>query len=203
MHTSSAPDEPGFHINDKMGPLRRAEPTITLVYAGANSETTVWENASMYDAYIEYDGASRLSSVIVSGTQEILPYQQGIVIESVTTYDPVNNVAIPVPSTEWTQYGAKVVLNPAVYPIGTPAIVAFTAMPVWVAYRSAGGEAHVRPFGGGGANLPKRFRCVALDAWTRASFDGEAPQGQPVPNANGTEGPIIPGIQLPSDYSWS
>jgi hypothetical protein len=196
MHTSSAPDEPGFSIHDKIGPLRHAEPTITLIKNGNFNENIVFNEAGPYDAYIQYDGASRLSATLVSGTQEILPYQQGIIVESVTSYDAINNVVQTVTPNQYTQFAAQVILDPTIFPIGTPYVVQFTALPVWVAYRSAGGEAHNRPFGLGQGGLPKRFRCVSLDGWTRSNFNGESPQGQPIVNANGIPEPIIPGVTI-------
>jgi hypothetical protein len=203
MHTSSAPDEPGFHMHDKMGPLRRTEPTITIPANGPNNETTVYNESGPYDAFVELDGAQRLSATLVSGTQEILPYQQGIILESVTTYDAVNNVVQPVASNQYTQYAAQVTLDPTIFPIGTPYVVEFTALPVWVAFRNAGGEAHNRPFGlTSSSGLPKRYHVVALDAWTRAVFNGETPQGNPIVSANGIPEPIIPGVTIQFD-GWA
>ncbi len=53
------------------------------------------------------------------------------------------------------------------YPNGTAYMVEFQAAALYVAFRRAGGLPHVRPFGGGTVNEPRRFRLQALDFWTR------------------------------------
>lgn len=168
MHTSSAPDEPGFHIDTKIGAVQRAEPTLTIPRNGNQYEAQVYAVSSEWDAYVELDAASRLSAVLKAGINEVLPYQQGIHVEDVTVYNAATNRAETLARSQYTVRGGVVSLNEP-FQVGTPYTVEFSAMPTYIAFRGAGGMSHTRPFGLGVSGIPKRFRLVSLDLWTRAT----------------------------------
>lgn len=165
MHTSEAADEPGITTDPTYGQIAHAEPTITV----PSDVHPVWDLASEFDAYIEQDAVNRWGSVLTVGGNCILPYQQNLQILSVTTYNSDTKTVMPLTSGSYVVSGAMVALPS--YPEGTPYTVEYTASPVWVAFRRAGGLAHDRPFGAG-VSLPKRFRGMLLDIWTRARNNG-------------------------------
>lgn len=167
MHSSSAPDEPGAVMNPKYGQIERAEPTLTIPY----SQQDVWLNASTMDAYVELDAITRFNSVLVTGSNTILPYQQQLTVENVYLYDPTAHTTSVLPSTSYVVSGAAVTLPG--YPEGTAYTVEYTAAPVYLAWRPAGGMPHNRPFANGTGQIPKRFRLMALDLWTRGRNNGE------------------------------
>lgn len=179
MHMSPSPDEQGVATDASFGMMMHGEPTLTIPYSAASG--VVWENASVYDAFVEQNALARYSAQLVVGGVMAVPYQQGLAIEptgAVTVWDPVAKVATPV--VGYTVNGGTVTLPPQ-YPTGTAYNVEFQANPVYIAYRKAGGMPHVRPFGGGQVNLPRRFRVQPLDLWTRARQgypDGTTPQAQ-------------------------
>lgn len=183
MHTSSAPDEPGGFTHEVTGPAMAAEPTLTIPFKGPSTEAEVWQNATEFDAYVELDALARLTSVLEVGQTDILPYQQNLDVQSVTVYDPIARKTNLISEGSYTVNGAAVSLA-ASYPIGTAYAVEYFASPVYIAFRRAGGLPHTRPFGGGLAQIPRRFRLVTLDLWSRARQNGflgqsTSPQGLP------------------------
>lgn len=176
MHTSSAPDEPGVHRDTTEGLVQRAEPTLTIPFQGAGGEHAVWENASTFDAYVEYDAPTRFNTVLVSGGQTVLPYQNSVQVTGVSIYDRVTKTSVPIVASDYTVQNGSVILSPD-YPPETAYTVEYFALPVYVAYRDAGGLVHARPFGGSQGTIPKRFRIMTLDLWTRATQAGDGPMG--------------------------
>lgn len=176
MHTAAAPDEPGSFRDTTLGMVQRSEPTLTIPFAGSEDESVVWNNASTFDAYVEYDAPARLSTTMLSGEQNAIPYQDGLRVTGVTIYDPIQFAAVPLPETDYTVASGTVTLASS-YPEGTAYTVEYFALPVYVAYRIAGGMAHSRPFGRTQGEIPKRFRLVSLDIWTRARRAGDGPMG--------------------------
>jgi hypothetical protein len=175
-HGIGSPDEPGFTMQKEVGIANRAEPTLSIPVTGTGYEAQVYASSTEMDAYVEIDAASRQSAVLVAGVQEVIPYQQGIIVQDVTVFDANTHRTAILSRQEYTVTGAKVVLNKP-YPNGTPYTVEYTALPVYVAFRHAGGAAHIRPFGLGQGGIPKRFRAVNLDLWTRATQqDNTGPQ---------------------------
>ena len=178
-HISRTPDEPGFFTHEKVGITQHGEPTLTIPYT-ADSTGTIWNNAAIYDAYVEVDSISRYNATLsVSGITAV-PYQQSVSIAptgAVTVYNTTTNTVQSV--TGYTVSGANVIM-PSGYAPNTAYTVEFTAQPVYVAYKKAGGSPHVRPFGQGTIgstvnNLPRRFVLSTLDQWTRArQFPGSA-----------------------------
>lgn len=171
MHTSSAPDEPGIGMNKITGGAIEAEPTLTIPFKGPSIEAQVWQYASQFDAFVEVDALLRYSSVLEVGQSNILPYQQNLDVQSVAIYDPVTQTTNPASPTTFTVSGAAVTLA-ASYPIGTAYTVEYLANPVYIAFRHAGGVPHIRPFGAGTGQIPRRFRLVTLDMWARARQNG-------------------------------
>lgn len=165
MHTSEAADEPGVTTDPTYGQVMHAEPTITV----PSDIHPVWDLASEYDAFVEVDAVNRFGTVLTVGNSPVVPYQQGFTLLMVTTYDSDNKTIVPLASGSYVVSGAAVML--VGYPEGTPYTVEYNASPVWIAFRRAGGLAHNRPFGDGVA-LPKRYRGMLLDIWTRARNNG-------------------------------
>jgi hypothetical protein len=181
MHMAPSPDEPGQVVDTSFGTIVRGEPTMTIPYTAASG--VVWEQASENDAFVEIDASVRFQANLEAGRLEVVPFQQGLSIAAsgaVTTYDTVNHVVMSV--SGYTVSGATVKL-PASYPTGTMYAVEFYANPIYVAFRRAGGIAHVRPFGGSQGQLPRRFRLQPLDIWLRAR--GAAPNSN-TPQSIGT-----------------
>lgn len=175
MHTSEAADEPGVTTNPIAGQVMHAEPTITV----PSDIHPVWDLASELDAFVEVDAVNRFGTVLTVGGSPVLPYQQNLKILGVTRYDSDAHVVVPVASGAFTVSGSAVLLPG--FPEGTAYTVEYNASPVWIAWRRSGGLAHNRPFGDGTA-LPKRFRGMMLDIWTRARNNGAfgqsaSPQG--------------------------
>jgi hypothetical protein len=192
MHTSSAPDEPGFSTDTIMGQIQRAEPTLTIPVLPNN---TIWSEASAYDAYVEYDAVTRFNTTLVVGQTSVLPYPFNVIVTGVTSWDLGTRTTtnVPGPATPMTDQngnpildqngniiylsGGYVVNGSSVtlpnYPVGTSYVVDYTATPVYIAYRSAGGLPHTRPFGIGTGQIPRRFHIVALDVWFRSRLTGD------------------------------
>ncbi len=168
MHTATAPDEPGVEMDSKTGQYFKAEPTLTIPY----SQQNVWLTASEMDAYVELDATSRYSSVLVTGQNTILPYQQNLQVLDVYTYNPATQMTTLAASGTYVVSGATVTIPGS--PDGTAYTVEYMAAPVYIAWRSAGGLAHSRPFAGGTGQIPKRFRLVTLDVWLRGRNNGAA-----------------------------
>lgn len=173
MHTASAPDEPGAHTDATFGQQQRAEGTLSIPAKGDGGETTVWKNASIFDAYVEYDAPARFNSAFVTGKPTVLPYSFGAVISSVKVYNDSTGTISDVKN--YTMDGSSVLLPDSFAP-GTKFVVEYIANPIYVAYRSAGALPHKRPFGGSiSTGIPVRFRVVTLDMWLRTRFTGDGP----------------------------
>lgn len=169
MHTSEAADEPGVTTDPAVGQIMHAEPTITI----PSDIHPAWDLATEYDAFVEPDSINRFNTVLQVGNSPVLPYQQQFTLLNVTAYDSANKVIIPLTADSYAVSGAAVTLIG--FPEGTPYAVEYNASPVWIIWRRSGGMAHNRPFGDG-TPLPKRFRGMLLDIWTRARNNGFAGQ---------------------------
>jgi hypothetical protein len=173
MHMSPTPDEPGVKMNDTYGAVQMSEPSMTIPFRNPNladsdgaQPTNAWTNATVNDKFIPVDMISRYTAALQVGVKENLPFQQALVIAptgAVTIWNPSTAAVVPV--TGYAVSGATVTISG--YPKGTNYMVEFQAAPVFVAFRTAGGLPHVRPFGGGSVNEPRRMRLQALDFWTR------------------------------------
>jgi hypothetical protein len=173
MQMSPTPDEPGVRMDAKFGMHQMAEPSLTIPYMNpllgltdAAQPTDVWNNASIDDIFIPVDSLSRYTAVLQVGGQQILPFQQNIQIApqgAVTTFNTITNQIVSVQN--YAVSGAQVLIGG--YPAGTNYMVEFLAAPLYVAFRSAGGLPHIRQFGGGTVNEPRKFKVQALDFWTR------------------------------------
>lgn len=185
MHTSSAPDEPGATTNEWMGHMLEGMPTLTVPFNGTGCEAQVWRYGSSFDAFVEYDAVTRYNTVFVSGNApgapQLLPYQWGVGIISVASYATGTNMISPVASGNWAYSAGAVTLDPTLYPTGTAYTVEYTASPVFVAFRPAGGVPHARPFAEGRTRIPRRFHLQVADAWLRDRFSGELPNSGIVP----------------------
>lgn len=167
------PDEPGVFMNETVGPVIASEPSLTIGHSNPKlslldpaQPTTAWENASIDDVFVAMDMLSRYTAVLQVGGTQNLPYQQNLQIApsgAVTVWNPAT-----LDVEQVAQYGVS---GPTVviagYPDGTNYMVEFQAAPTYVIWKRAGGMPHVRPFGGGTVNEPRRFRLQALDLWTR------------------------------------
>ena len=174
MHLSVSPDEPGVTMDPKWGVTQRGDPTLTIPYSASG----VWMQSSLMDAYVEVDSVNRYNSVLVTGQNTILPYQQKLEVLNVYQFDPTTQITSPIPSSEYVVSGASVILTNA--PDGTAYTVEYNAAPVYIAWREAGGMPHNRPFANGTGQIPKRFRLTTLDLWTRATANGSgSPQALP------------------------
>lgn len=173
IHRAPTPDEPGTRFNETYGVFQSTEPSVTIPYSNPNfpvddpnQPTTCWQNASTDDRFVPVDMQTRYTAVLQVGVKQNLPYQQNLLVApsgAVTVWDPTSGNVVPV--TGYTVAGPTVTISG--YPPGTNYMVEFLAVPVYVAYRVAGGLPHIRPLGGGTVNEPRRFRLQALDFWTR------------------------------------
>lgn len=176
VHIARTPDEPGFFTHEKVGITQRGEPTITIPFTGDGTPDdptpTVWQEANVYDAYIEVDAEARYNANLYVGGITAVPYQQGLQIAptgAVTIYNTATHAVSSV--TGYTVSGATVTLPPT-YPPNTSFNVEFLAKPVYVAFDRTSAP-HIRPFGIGTTNnivnnLPRRWRAQTLDLFTRA-----------------------------------
>lgn len=176
---SPTPNEFGAAQDPAFGQLQHGEPTITVPFVDGASGS-IWQQASVFDAYIQVDAFDRFTADLqVSGVMAV-PYQEGLSIAAsgaVTYYDTTTHQTTPV--SGYTVSGASVFL-PNTFPQGTSYVVEFTANPVFIAFRRAGALPLARPFGGNGIdNLPRRFRVQTLDLWSRARQypNDPSPQG--------------------------
>ena len=176
MHMSPTPDEPGLFVNDTLGQIQEAQPTLTIPFQDPSASqipNPAWQYASISDIFILPDSLTRYTAVLQVGGLTALPYQQNVAIAAsgaVTTYDPsTQTVSFPA----YTTSGTAVLLSGA-FPLGTNYIVDFLAAPLYVAFRRSGGLPHARQFGAGIVNLPRRFRLQTLDLWTRERLGGAA-----------------------------
>lgn len=173
MHMSPTPDEPGVKMNESYGVVQMSEPSMTIPYMnpmlGVNDPgqpTKAWIGATTNDMFVAVDMRSRYVAVLQVGIKENLPFQQNLAVEpqgAVTVWDPVAGNVVTV--ADYAVNGPTVTIGG--YPAGTNYMVEFMAAALFVAFRTAGGLPHVRPFGGGTVNMPKRMRLQALDMWTR------------------------------------
>lgn len=182
MHTQAAPDEPGAITSETLGNMLLAMPVLTIPWEGPfpDYENLVWNLASTYDAYVEYDATTRYNTVLVQGRQQVLPYQWGVQILAVAAYVTGINAIAPVASGNYT-YNNGVLSLSSLYPIGTAYTVEYTASPIMIAFNMAGGYPHARPFAQGRTAIPRRFHLKALDGWLRERFGGETPGAGNVP----------------------
>jgi hypothetical protein len=165
--------EPGIHTDENWGGIVTAAPMLSipswnpyLSLTDPAQPRVVWDNASVGDFFVSVDKLSRYTAVLQVGGNTLLPYQQNLQIEpvgAVAVYDPVSH-AVSYPS--YVVDGAAVTL-PSTFPLDTTYIVEFQAAPIYAAYSKSGGLAHVRDFGQGTENLPRRFRLQTLDLWSR------------------------------------
>jgi hypothetical protein len=195
MHMSPSPDEPGTIVNGEIGTVQMTEPSLTIpAYNPLNPGVLLpaWQFSSTDDRFVVLDMQTRFTAVLQTGVNEILPYQQNIAVASdgaVTTYDPSTGAVSAIP---YQVSGARVYLDPTVYPQGTNYMVEFVAAPTFIAFRRAGGLPHIRPFGGGdGPQLPRRFRLQALDLWTRTRINESNPS-----YSAGTAGTLQPYVPM-------
>lgn len=157
----------GVSEDQALGQMQRGDPTITIPY-NAGPSGIIWQNASVFDAFVEIDSVERYTADLVVGGVTAVPYQEGVSIAAsgaVTYYDTTTKMSTPV--SGYTVSGANVVL-PDTFPIDTAYVVEFMANPVFVAFRRAGALPRVRPFGAGIDSLPRRFQVQAIDIWSRA-----------------------------------
>jgi hypothetical protein len=164
--------EPGLHADSNWGGIVTAAPMLSvpswnpyLSLTDPAQPRIVWDNASVGDFFVSVDKLSRYTAVLQVGGNTLLPYQQNLQIEpvgAVAVYDPVSH-AVSYPA--YTVVGASVTLTG--FPLDTTYIVEFQAAPIYAAYSKSGGLAHVRDFGQGTENLPRRFRLQTLDLWSR------------------------------------
>lgn len=174
MHMSPTPDEPGQRMDPSFGQYQMSEPSLTLPYTDPNKPltdptqpTNCWINASADDMFVPVDMTSRYTAVLQVGGVMNLPYQQNVQIAlsgAVAVWDPVT---MDVAQVEGYAVDGPTVTLPPTYPTGTNYMVEFIAAPLYVAFRAAGGIPHTRPFDGGAATEPRRFRLQTLDFWTR------------------------------------
>lgn len=162
MHTSEAADEPGNTMDPRVGQQMHAEPTITI----PSDIQPLYSLASEFDAFQEIDGKARYETAMVVGQDQIIPYQLGLQVLSVTAYDLQTQRIVPLNANQFTVNNGLVDLIG--FPTGTAFTVAYFANPVWVIWRRSGGMPHNRLFGAGTDALPTRFRAMMLDLWLRA-----------------------------------
>lgn len=173
MHMAATPDEPGTVMNEVFGPVQTAEPSLTIPFANPNlaagdpaQPTQAWVNASTDDIFVAVDMITRQTAMLQVGGLTNMPFQQNLQIApagAVMVWDPQTSSVIPV--LDYDVDGPTVTVHG--FPDGTSYMVEFQAAPVYVVWKRAGGLPHVRPFGGGTDNLPRRFRLQALDPWMR------------------------------------
>ena len=168
VHVSPTPDEAGQTLNTAFGLAEQSQPLLTIPY-DADAAGTIWSQASAFDAFVAIDSTTRYDVSLTVGNVEAVPYQQNLTIPptgAVTVWNTATSGVVV--GVSYTVSGASVTLPPQYGP-GTSYVVTFTASPVFVAFREAGGRPHVRPFGGEPSHYPRRFRLQELDRWTRAN----------------------------------
>jgi hypothetical protein len=167
--------EPGIHASENWGGIITAAPMLTipannpyLSITDPGQPRVAWDNASAGDFFVSVDKLSRYTAMLQVGGNTILPYQQNLQIAptgAVAVYDPVGKV---VSYPAYTVSGPSVILPD--FPPDTTYMVEFEAAPIYAAWTKAGGLPHVRDFGQGTENLPRRFRLQTLDLWTRQNL---------------------------------
>jgi len=199
VEMSPTPDEPGVRVEQNYGIVQLSEPSLTLPYRNPNlamgdpqQPTAAWNDASTDDIFVAVDMLSRFTAKLQVGGTTFLPYQQNLQVApsgAVTVWNTTTKTVDQVPS--YVVSGASVTIDPSAYPEGTSYMVEFQSAPMYVAFRPAGGIPHVRPFGGGTVNEPRRFKLQALDFWTR-----QRGQGQQAPG-----GATVNGMAFPQFFS--
>jgi hypothetical protein len=165
--SSLANNDLGTLEDQALGMMQRGDPSLTIPY-NAGPSGIIWQNASVFDAYVEVDSFERYTADLVVGGVTAVPYQEGLTIAAsgaVSYYDTTTRLCTPV--SGYTVSGANVIL-PNTFPLDTSYVVEFTANPVFIAFRRAGSMPRVRPFGAGIDALPRRFQVQTLDVWSRA-----------------------------------
>ncbi len=169
------PNEPGVFTNETVGPIQSADPALTIPYlnpSNPNTPNAAWQYAGTDDIFVLPDSTTRYNAVLQAGGITALPYQQNVVIAAsgaVSTYDPITQqVSFPSYSTSGTS-----VIVPSLQQ-GQNFIVEFQAAPLYVVYRKAGGLPHIRAFGSGQVNLPRKYHLSTLDLWLRQRLGGVA-----------------------------
>lgn len=170
-YTAFGSRPPGYNNDPRWGALLSSEPNLTV--PSTSEALPVWANASIYDAYVEIDATARLYSTLSVGGITVVPYQHSLSIA------PTGAVSVWNTQTQMQEFVTDYTVNgPQVtiygYPEGTAYVVNFTACPVYIAYNQAGGMPHIRPFGNGVLNYPKRFKLKFLDLWIRESSTNSA-----------------------------
>jgi len=204
QHGPGTSDEPGMQMNATLGGVNFAEPTLTLARNGPNNEAYVYQQSTLYDAYVEIDAASRLNTTLIAGVREILPYGQGVQVQDVTVWDSYTKTVKILDKTAYQVRNNHVWLNEP-YTKGTSYVVSFTAMPVYVAFRKSGSLSHSRPFGLGTSGLPKRFHLQTLDLWLRSTNPDDGSPNSPYYTSSKTsigttDTPSTPALQI---QGWS
>jgi hypothetical protein len=197
VEMSPTPDEPGVRVDQTYGFVQLSEPSLTLPFRNPflatddpAQPTAAWNDASTDDIFVAVDMLSRFTAKLEVGGVTYLPYQQNLQIApagAVVVWNPATNRAMGVPN--YSVSGASVALDPSVYPPGTAYMVEFRSAPMFVVFRPAGGIPHVRPFGAGTVNEPRRFKLQALDFWAR-----QRGQGQQAPGSAEVVGMAFPQI---------
>jgi hypothetical protein len=149
------------------GLIQSAQPVLTL----PASAGIVYEQASLYDAFVEIDSVQRFTCSLRVGGDTALPYQQNATVAAsgaVTVYDQQTHQVST--TNSYTFASGSVILTG--YPVNTSYTVQYSASPAYVAFGKSGSMSHTRPFGQGQVALPKRLQLQLLDAWTRSSNGG-------------------------------
>jgi hypothetical protein len=196
-HFGPTPDEPGVKKSELWGDILQADAVVTVPYQDpflnpldGSQPTTAWNEASENDAFVPVDMTARYTAVLQVDGIQTLPFQQNLKIApcgAVTTWNPATSGVTPV--TAYQASGATVLVSGLA--AGQNYMVEFSAAPVYVAFRNAGGIPHARPFGGGTVNLPRAFRLQQLDLWTRART-----QQPTAPATQTTKGKAYPMITM-------
>jgi hypothetical protein len=195
VEMSPTPDEPGVRVDQNYGIVQLAEPSMTLPYTNPNlpvddpgQPTAAWNDASTDDQFVPVDMLARFTAKLQVGGVTYIPYQQNLQIApagAVTVWNTETMAIEPVES--YGVDGASVTIDG--YPDQTAYMVEFQAAPTYVVFRPAGGIPHVRPFGGGTVNEPRRFKLQLLDFWTRQRGQGPSVAGST--NIAGTAFPQV------------
>ncbi len=162
IHRTPTPDEAGQSVNSKTGWVQDTQPVLSIPYTAGE----VWINATDYDAFVELDSITRYKTELTVGGIETVPYGQNLTINPTGAVTIWNKSTMLSQSIPYTVNGPNVTISG--YPQGTSYTVEFMASPVYIAFRKAGGLPHIRPFGAGVVNLPRRFHLTMLDTWTRS-----------------------------------
>lgn len=157
-----SPREPGEEVDPRWGLILKAQPILSI----PTTLTTIWQDASMSDLFVEYDNTVRLQALLTKGHTETLPYTEIVSIESVRYYDVTTKASVDLTSgTDYTVSGDQVVLSSS-FPDFTAYVVEYLARQSYVAYDEAGALPHVRPFTQG-LSYPRRFMLQVPDLWLR------------------------------------